>query len=782
VGRLLPELLTAPPLPEGEDPRLRVQRAVAGFLQALAAETPLAVLLDDLHWADSASLALLTHLAHALRGERVLLLGTYRDVEVGRRHPLEATLTALTRDRVVEVLALRGLPPSGTADLIRARLGVETVSDELRDLVHERTEGNPFFTEEVLSALVEQRAIFRTGEGWDRKALAEIAVPQSVRSVVGQRVGRLVPEAQELLRLASVLGQEFDLPLLLGAVEQSEAEVLDHLEAALAMRLLEERRAGRGERYAFAHALIAQTLYDEVPRFRLRRLHLRAGESLERARGGRPEAAAELARHFLAGGDDERAARYAILAGDHAAALSAHAEALEHYEAALALREEARDEAGAAAVRTKLGVVLFKMNRPAEALAAFATALAAYGRLGDPAGQARVHREVAWIYQLGETVLEAEAETHLEQALALWPPDHEDAEMARLLIDAARVKWLVADAVAGRPLAARGLAMAERLGDDALQAQALVATFLLQDPQGVLVHDTIALLDRAEVLAQRAGDWLTLGRVYRNRGVCKGQAGGLRAAYHDLRRAVEVAEQADLPGAAASNAYVLANVCYSLGAWDEARSAVRKAQTRVQGIGMAMLLWMEGDFAGALRQEQDDLADLRSQGRVYRLMESLPILADGHLQLGQVPEADAAAREAWAIMQGRGYWDMAFAGAVLAEAAVRAGAPDAEAILVEAEGLVERFTQQRERPQLLRARGLLVARKGDLGGAVAVLQAGAETARAQGALVELGRTLAALAEMARAAGDAALAAEADAERAEVVARIGPEVRGLAWAR
>ncbi len=375
LGRLLPELLSAPPLAESEDPRLRVQRAVAGFLAALAAETPLALLLDDLHWADSASLGLLAYLTHFLRGDRALLLGTYRDVEVGRQHPLEATLTTLTRDRVVEVLVLRGLSPEGIAGLIRARFGVETVSEELRDLVHERTEGNPFFTEEVLSALVEQGALFRSGDGWDRKALAEVGVPQSVRAVVGQRVGRLAPEAQELLRLASVLGQEFELDLLLGAVEQREGAVLDHLEAALAMKLLEERRVGRGERYAFAHALIAQTLYDEVPRFRLRRLHRRAGEALERVRGERPEAAAELARHFLAAGDSQQASRYAILAGDHALGLYAAEEAVGQYEGALELLLEEGDEAAAAEVRRKLGGALHDLNRRDEALAAYALAL-----------------------------------------------------------------------------------------------------------------------------------------------------------------------------------------------------------------------------------------------------------------------------------------------------------------------------------------------------------------------------------------------------------------------
>ena len=280
LGRLLPDALPAPAQEEGEEARLRVLRAVEGFLLTLAAVHPLVLLLDDLHWADHASLDLLRHLARATADAPLLLLGTYRDVEVGRQHPLEATLTQLRRERLAEVVVLRALAPEGTAALIGAHFGLQAVSAELRDLVHGRTEGNPFFTEEVLMALAEQGAIYREGEAWQRREMADIAVPESVKAVVGQRVGRLPEATQEMLRPASVLGQEFDLEVLLAAAGQPEAAVLDQVEAALTARLLEERRMGRRERYAFAHALIAQTLYDEVPRFRLRRLHLRAAEAL----------------------------------------------------------------------------------------------------------------------------------------------------------------------------------------------------------------------------------------------------------------------------------------------------------------------------------------------------------------------------------------------------------------------------------------------------------------------------------------------------------------------
>jgi tetratricopeptide (TPR) repeat protein len=398
LGRLLPDLVASPPVRDGEDVRLRIWYAVGGFLAALGAEAPLAVVLDDLHWADSASLELLLYLARRAAGDRVLLVGTYRDIEVNRQHPLEAALGELVRERLVEEVSLRGLSPAGTAALVGAHFGLEEVSAELRDLLHARTEGNPFFIEEVLKALVEQGAIFRSGEGWDRAAIGEIDVPRSIRSVVGRRVGRLALEAQEVLRVASVLGQEWDLELLLGAVDLEQEAVLRHVEAALEARLLEERRLGRRERYTFSHALIGQSLYEEVPRFRLRKLHLRAGEALERIHGEQPEAWAELARHFLAAGEEERATRYAILAGDHAASLYTHAEAIRQYEAALELLDEADNTLDRVRIWEKLGVELRVLGRYEAALAYLELAAQTWHAAGELESLGRVARQIGWVH------------------------------------------------------------------------------------------------------------------------------------------------------------------------------------------------------------------------------------------------------------------------------------------------------------------------------------------------------------------------------------------------
>jgi predicted ATPase len=255
LGVLVPDLLPAPPS-AGADGRLGVLRGISGFLQVLSSQGPVAVLLDDLHWADSASVELLGYLARQLRSDAVLLVATYRDIDVDRHHPLRWLVPSLSRERLVIRLNLQSLPLVGTAAQTRSRFAGEMVPDALVQLVHARSEGNPFFTEELMTVLVEQGTSSRAGVDWARTAAAEVAVPPSVQAVVAQRVERLDEAVQEVLRVASVLGQEFELAVLVAATGQKEDHVLDHLDAALAARLLEERRTGRQERYAFAHVLI----------------------------------------------------------------------------------------------------------------------------------------------------------------------------------------------------------------------------------------------------------------------------------------------------------------------------------------------------------------------------------------------------------------------------------------------------------------------------------------------------------------------------------------------
>jgi tetratricopeptide (TPR) repeat protein len=328
-------------------------RAVTGFVREIAAATPVALLLDDLHWVDDASLDLLAHLSRHTRGDRVLLLGTYRDVEVGRGHPLREAVRDLGREQLVQKIGVRRLGPEETAALMSDRLDGSEVSEEFAGLVYDHTEGNPFFVVEVLKALVERGDLLRWEGRWIRKEIEDLAAPESVSEAILERVSRLQPQTQIALE---------------EALEEAEASGL-----VWAVR----------DRYAFDHALTQQTLYAGLSHAHRKRLHRSAGEGLEKL-GEQQKRAAEISRHFVEGRSPARALPYALLAGDKAE---------RHYQSALELAEEVGDGSAASQALEKLGGVLATTVRYDEALVALQRV--ANGARNDPEGASRVEARIA---------------------------------------------------------------------------------------------------------------------------------------------------------------------------------------------------------------------------------------------------------------------------------------------------------------------------------------------------------------------------------------------------
>jgi predicted ATPase len=220
LAHLLPDSGSTPLNLEGQDAQLRIFRAATSFLCMLAEVNPLVLLIDDLHWADSTSLSLLLYLGRHLDDARILVLGTYRDTHVQHNESLSETLRELARERRVDELHLGALTLQDTATLIKGRLTVDIVPDEFVAFVHTRAMGNAFFTGELLKALIERGIQHPVNGPWPRIVVDQLRVPPGIRSVVGERVRRLGQNAQELLQVASVLGQQFELELLLAASDQ----------------------------------------------------------------------------------------------------------------------------------------------------------------------------------------------------------------------------------------------------------------------------------------------------------------------------------------------------------------------------------------------------------------------------------------------------------------------------------------------------------------------------------------------------------------------------------
>jgi class 3 adenylate cyclase len=349
LSRLVPGLASRiPDLPpskatDSDTERFLLFAAVVGLLGAVAEHQPVVLVFDDLQWADKGSLLLLRHLAAADQAMRALILGTYRSTELSQTHPLTDTLAALHRLTGISHLELTGLDHGGVEAFLEAAGGqiLDRAAVELAHAIHRETDGNPFFVSEVLRHLSEARAIYKdeTGRWVADASLDQMALPDSVRMVIGARVGRLGKEAGRVLSVASIIGRDFDLDLLARATKTSEDDLLDILDAASAAALV--REVADSGRYSFAHALIQHTLYEAIGHNRRARAHRQVAEALEVLCGGRPgRRVGELARHWAAATqpiDLAKTIDYSRQAGDAALAALAPADALRYYVQALDL-------------------------------------------------------------------------------------------------------------------------------------------------------------------------------------------------------------------------------------------------------------------------------------------------------------------------------------------------------------------------------------------------------------------------------------------------------------
>jgi tetratricopeptide (TPR) repeat protein len=357
LAQIVPELgqpfpdLAATPLADPDAARFRLFDSVTAFLLRAAHHQPIVLILDDLQAADIPSLLLLRFVAGELSKTAVLVIGTYRDVDVDRDHPLTPTLAELVRYAATRRLHLRGLEPPDVAHYVEAVSGLRPPADVVA-AIHRETEGNPLFLGEVVRlAAAEGRLDDADPAYWER------AIPQGVREVIGLRVNRLSKECSRTLSLASVLGREFHVAPLEHISGLSHEELEEVMDEAAAARVVGEVPESPG-RLRFAHALIRDTLYDELPPSHRTRLHARAAKALEELYGPDPDPhLAELAHHFCEAGRGvvaDRAVEFARRAGDHALIQLAYEESVRLYRMALRALElqESVDE------RTRLELLL----------------------------------------------------------------------------------------------------------------------------------------------------------------------------------------------------------------------------------------------------------------------------------------------------------------------------------------------------------------------------------------------------------------------------------------
>ncbi|HUG14944.1 MAG TPA: AAA family ATPase [Thermomicrobiales bacterium] len=332
-----------PPVPAwfgnaAELERIGSQAALFGatrdFFGAVAAVRPLVIVLEDLHWCDGPSLAALRHLAHRLSGDPVLIVATYRDDELTRRHELFQLLPLLVRESGARRVHLNRLEPASIDVFIDTRYTLPPADHErLAAYVAERSDGNPFFAEELLYGLEEEQVLRSADDGWELRDLSRAHVPSLLRSVIEARLGRLDEDTRRMLEIAAVIGQSAPYDLWAEAAEVDERGLGRAVEEGVRSQLIEELQGRSG--IQFRHALVRETLYSGVIGIHLRGWHRAVAELLAEQPGVDPD----LVAHHFAEAGDSRQIEWLLRAADRAERSYAWAAAVERYERAVGLME-----------------------------------------------------------------------------------------------------------------------------------------------------------------------------------------------------------------------------------------------------------------------------------------------------------------------------------------------------------------------------------------------------------------------------------------------------------
>ncbi len=630
IRAALPEIADAPPL-EGDAARFLLFDAVSRFLKNAAAVQPLMLVLDDLHWADTSSLLLLQFLAGELADAPLFILGTYRDVEVDKDHPLAEAMGRLVREPVTRRIHLGGLSEAAVGAL------VEGDDPAFAHAVYAQTEGNPFFIQETVRHLQESGG-----------SIADMGVPAGVRDVIRLRVARLPDACRELLTIGAVVGRECERAVLLSVRQWTEAQLLDVAAVATRAGLIEDTDS-RPASYRFVHALIRETIYDDLQPSARAQLHREVGNALESLHANNlephlPALAHHCSEALPAGVDAEKAIAFSVRAAERATAQMAFEAAVMHYERALHVlqRQVSGDPLQQCTLMLELSRALINagdVERVEETL--FQTCDLAR-RLPAPelfAEAIFLLRHVRYVYGAAD---EALVEL-IEEGLGLLP-EEDSAARASLLAQLSRTLYGVPDTEHRQvTLSADALAMARRVED----AQAL--THALRSRHNLIALDPTeraALASELVDLATEKGrtDWLAMGLSIRS-GV-RVRLGDVTGFEADVNALIALADKMPLPenvyvaqGAQVVRAILFGHFAdaeqHAVQALESGRNVqvTNAGQTFAGHIGI--LRWLQGRLP-EVESSMPQPGDRDGALPIYRLYRALV-----NLELGRQGEAQA---------------------------------------------------------------------------------------------------------------------------------------------
>ena len=685
--------------PQGEAVKRETFEAVTTIYRELGSQGPSVLVFDDLHWADAASAELLVHLLALAEEAPILFLCAFRPE---RKSPAWQVKQAAEEEypHLYTEISLKPLSSGDSDTLVNSLLTISDLPEELRALILRKTDGNPFFLEEVVRSLIDSGAVVRDEDGmhWHAATKVEdIDLPDSLQALLVSRFDRLEEEARRTLQLASVIGRSFYYQVL-KFVSDAAIALDKQLNTLQRVELIREAARLPEREYTFRHELTRDAAYNSILRRRSRQFHRRVGEAIETLFPDRlEEQAHRLAHHFEEARDKERSLKYYVMAGDAAAALYANTEAIAHYSSAMEMARRG-DTSSQHLIHlcTNLGKTFELSGRYDEAIAIYheleelaekrgergmelaalmpqATVHSTYTDKFDPErGRSLSNRILELALELGDRQAEAKAlwnlllvETfggtradqaieHGEKALVIAREDNLRSELAYILNDISRVYYSAGRREEGWSALEESQAMWRDLGNLPMLADNLTTVarvrFYTGDLEGAFDSGSEALRVSTSIgnMWGQAGSLFTLGPTYLERG----EVGrGLRA----LEDALKLAEQGGFGAAAPVVQPLVARIYGWLGAPDQgldlSLAALSKAEEEggydtlfpAQGIALGALAYLhlqKGDLDEPLIER------MRSVGLRAYLPDILTHKGQGLLGLGRAEEAREALQEA----------------------------------------------------------------------------------------------------------------------------------------
>lgn len=608
LASILPELAErigdlpeAHPLPP-EQIRLRLYEAIGTFLERISAPSMLVFVLDDLHWADTASLDLLCHIVRHHAKAKLLILGAYQEYEIDRNPAFGRALTELAHQRVLIRVALEPLSSQEIEALALSDLG-GSINPAISQLLFAQSEGNPFFAEELLRFWTEAGALVQKDSSWFAVGSLTQALPRSIVETLHRRFARLSPASLDHLHTAAIIGRTFDLSLL-SEVEGQEIETVEEslLEAVHAGLI----RTDQSGVFAFNHDKIRESLYTEVTTSRRQRLHETIGRALEhryeQERTKSTGQLAGLALHFTRSNDRRRGVIYAQQAAEQALKAAALEEAVACYHMALELLDAHDERRGS--LLLELGEAALLNGEEHEAVAAYEEALGLYLHAGEREAAVRAAYSLGLARWHQQTFPAARAA--FEQALELLGNDV-SAHAVRVLVDLATVLTVYMDQqIAGATYARQALEMAHRLADPGLIAMANRANATNLYSSGYDLSSGLRTLEQALAEAEARADLAEAAECSLYLAHRYYWTAEIRRSYDIGLRRIEFIERGQRPYLLRDAYGWLALLHASQGAWSAAEQALEQAQSMLERLPESHPFDFLRQVRGFLAYQQED--------------------------------------------------------------------------------------------------------------------------------------------------------------------------------